>query len=47
MILLQCDQKLVESQFSPAHASTKRRQQKLKLNAERYRVHEGSPVEVH
>jgi len=25
MILLMCDQKLIKSQFSPTHASTKRR----------------------
>ena len=47
MFLLTCDQKLTKSQFSPTHASTKRKiTDELKHNAGLYEVREGSPVEV-
>jgi len=48
VILFPCDQKLAESQFSPTHASTKRKKitRELKHNAEWYGVREGRPVEV-
>jgi len=47
MNLFPCDQKLAESQFSPTHASTKKKTTKeLKHNAEWYGVREGSPVDV-
>ena len=44
-VLLTCHQKLTKSQFSPAHASTKRTEER-KHNTESYRVREGSLVEV-
>ena len=47
MFLLTCDKKLTKSQFSPTHASTKRKiTDELKHNAGWYEVREGSPVEV-
>ena len=45
--LLTSDKKLTKSQFSPTHASTKRKiTDELKHNAGWYEVREGSPVEV-
>jgi len=48
VFLLTCDKKkLTKSQFSPTHASTKRKITKeLKHNAGWYEVREGNPVEV-
>ena len=47
MFLLTCDKKLIKSQLSPTHASTKRKiTDELKHNAGWYEVREGSPVEV-
>ena len=46
MFLLTCDKNLTKSQFSPTHASTKRKiTGGLKHNAHN-EVREGSPVEV-
>jgi len=45
-IWLTCDKKPAESQFSPTHASTKKITKKLKQNAGRCEVRDGSSVEV-
>jgi len=47
-VLLTCDQKLTNSQFSPTHATNKQKdngETKTKI-FEQYRIYEGSPVDI-
>ena len=47
MFLLTCDKKLTKSQFSPTHASTKRKiTDELKHNAGWYEVREGNELMI-